>query len=648
MKKIEIEEFKDDIKMFENKEIVELGLFFVELFCGQSLHIFVKDYDKEVIYLYTNPEYTQNIIDNIIIHPNTLPMICKPLKWNYGSYGGYLENKNLQKSIITGSKHHHHKISNLKNIYSAINYLNNIKFKINKDLINYILNDGIYLLEKIKNDQLENYINSLITIKIAETYINSSFYLTHNCDWRGRIYTQSFYLDYQGSDLSTGLLELEKGALLTERGLYYLYIYGANCHGENDISKKTFEERIEWVKSNMNLILNMDKEFILKAESPFLFSAFCLVLIKYDKDPNTPINFPVSLDATCSGMQHFSGLLLDFELASQVNLLQDNKVNDVYKSLVNPINKAINIYGMDNFTEYSKLMNVKLTRRELKSLIMTKTYNVTTYGMKGQLMNKFERKEEKRVSPLNKEYKIYLYKVPSKPGIGELLIKEYEIMKIAQIVNDNIFSEYKSLNSIYKYLTTITKVMTLLEIPVSWVTPSGLSLTQSYALSSKQKLSISFRGKNRTAIIKEWSKCKVDNRKQVNSIIPNIIHSFDGSHLINLINYFKSTEISLLPIHDCFGCHPNDMDELASEVRKQFVLLYSNNNFLEDFHKKFIDDIISFTTIYKDENLKTYIEIELKNKRKDKDKTKKVYLPDVPKMGTLELKQIEKSKYMIC
>lgn len=58
---------------------------------------------------------------------------------------------------------------------------------------------------------------------------------------------------------------------------------------------------------------------------------------------------------------------------------------------------------------------------------------------------------------------------------------------MAQIIDDNIFTQYKSLNLIYEYLTEVTRVMTKLSIPVSWVTPCGLLLTQSYSLSSTKK-----------------------------------------------------------------------------------------------------------------------------------------------------------------
>lgn len=76
------------------------------------------------------------------------------------------------------------------------------------------------------------------------------------------------------------------------------------------------------------------------------------------------------------------------------------------------------------------------------------------------------------------------------------------------------------------------------------------------------------------------------------------------------------------------------MENLASEVRKQFVLLYSNNNFLENFHKKFIRDIEYLIKIHKEDNSNWYVNNELKNK------TDKIYLPTQPEMGKLELKQI--------
>jgi hypothetical protein len=57
-----------------------------------------------------------------------------------------------------------------------------------------------------------------------------------------------------------------------------LYIYGANCYNLNNLSKQSFDDRINWVKENYYNIINLNKEFILKAKNLFLFTSFCLNL----------------------------------------------------------------------------------------------------------------------------------------------------------------------------------------------------------------------------------------------------------------------------------------------------------------------------------------------------------------------------------
>jgi DNA-directed RNA polymerase len=126
---------------------------------------------------------------------------------------------------------------------------------------------------------------------------------------------------------------------------------------------------------------------------------------------------------------------------------------------------------------------------------------------------------------------------------------------------------------------------------------------------------------------------KLDRLKQTNAIIPNIIHSLDATHLINLIN--NSVDIGFAPIitvHDCFGTHPNKMDELAFMVKKEFVLLYSQDNFLETYHNRLIQSI-------KDNNFEVVFSIEDKcNYIFNNDYLIKI--PNVPKLGELDLKKI--------
>ena len=87
----------------------------------------------------------------------------------------------------------------------------------------------------------------------------------------------------------------------------------------------------------------MNSDFILNAESPTIFAAFCLSMIKLKDNPNCIIENPVFLDATCSGVQHFAAMLLDLQLAEHVNLINnDDNVNDFYSALITEINRKIN------------------------------------------------------------------------------------------------------------------------------------------------------------------------------------------------------------------------------------------------------------------------------------------------------------------
>ena len=53
----------------------------------------------------------------------------------------------------------------------------------------------------------DNDIHRTMTLKIAESFSNVTFYFYAQAVWRGRIYTQSFFITYQVGDLSAALLK---------------------------------------------------------------------------------------------------------------------------------------------------------------------------------------------------------------------------------------------------------------------------------------------------------------------------------------------------------------------------------------------------------------------------------------------------------
>ena len=133
---------------------------------------------------------------------------------------------------------------------------------------------------------------------------------------------------------------------------------------------------------------------------------------------------------------------------------------------------------------------------------------------------------------------------------------------------------------------------------------------------------------------------ELDKLKQTNSIIPNIIHSLDATHLINLINKALDQRFGpILTVHDCFGTLPNKMEELAFMLKKEFIILYSQKNFLETYHNRLIQSIKDnkYVVIFSKENNCNYVILE----------NNWIKIPNIPNLGDLDLKKIIDSKYMV-
>ena len=660
---------------FTQENIIRLGhiFIFVLILNGIIKEVYEKDF-SEITRIVIEQDYINEIVSNMIVEPSSLPMISRPLSWSEDEFGGFLSNLELKKDVITGSiERHEHLIEYRESLYKAINTLNNIKFRINIELLEFLMNEGQYLIDFKNSDQL-------ISLAAAKLFKDTFFFLNTHADWRGRIYTHSFYLSYQGSDIASSLLLFNEGEVLNAEGVYYLYIYGANAYNFNNISKAPFSKRIEWVMSNIDKILNMEKDFLVKAENRFVFSAFCLLIRQLEKNPNYPVYLPVFLDATCSGIQHISALIKDYELGSRVNLFKvinkEDQIGDIYSDILGPINDEINRFGLgrDNTDSYYNFKFIKLNRSIVKQSIMTKVYNVTNYGIAKQLENKLAKVEmtlndlKKNSNYINdlfleKEYldkigdlksnrkiKITRFKVPAMNREGFVYVSKSQLFKIASIINERVFFTFPSLKSIYSYFISISKLMISLGIPLNWFTPNGIKITQHYLKTETKKVSIKLGNKPKVLVIKQMTNI-IDKTKQAQAIIPNIIHSLDASHLINVINRIPDTKV--IGVHDCFGTSPNKMGYLSDIVKKEFILLYSKTNFLENFHERVLQSLKDHHYNILNENqikLKLdnkilayqYVEVISKNKQ-----SKYLPIPMLPKIGDLDMNQILFSKYFL-
>lgn len=613
-------------------------------------------------------EFNTKIIDRNInkikyILANNLPMIAQPNKWSDDNFGGFLNNEYLEKSLITGiGINNLHEVKNLENLYDAINNSSSVKFSINTEVLDFVLKNK----EKLFKDYYDNVslsevndhiLRDAVTLEVAKTYANIPFYLNTYADWRLRIYTHSFYMSYQGSQISLALLNFYEGEILTERGINYLRIYGANLYDENNISKAPYSKRIQWVLNNEDKILNLDLDFILKADSRFIFISFCLAYRRFKAGEK--VYLPISLDATSSALQFFSALLLDEDLARAVNVIpnENEGVSDIYTDMLEPINENILNYVKNN-PEYKNLGLLKLTRKAVKTPLMTITYSSTTHGRALQLASSFKKIEISKIKNLdqnilnslkkdiikldendikfediqesnsfileakdgnedvNYDHLKFLYEAPSKELNKPLYLTFKEIFKLAELIHESLFNSYPNLKNILDYFNSISKAFSSLDIPISWTPPSGAHITQKYLKVKKVKVDVSVgRGKRKKVVLNQKLN-EMDNRAQILALNPNYIHSLDSSLVISLLSKNHNKLYPLVTIHDCFFVNPNKMLYLVETLQEEFINLFEKENLLEKFHNDLISILDKYNINYEIKNNNVVVHV---NKSLDSD-----------------------------
>jgi DNA-directed RNA polymerase len=357
-------------------------------------------------------------------------------------------------------------------------------------------------------------------------------------------------------------------------------------------------------------------------------------------------------------MQHVAALIRDFDLASLTNLTRSNDNDcpeDFYTDVIKRVNVVINEFGRNNL-EYYNLALVALNRVLAKNSIMTVIYNVSVYGMKEQFAKKtkidinenntiediIEKRSLSIFKDLDKNFRtnkkrLYLYEFPSINENETVILNAKDVFMISKILNDFIFNEYKGLGRVYLFLTEIAKITNMLNLSIKWKAPNGLEFTQHYLNYQKSYTKIRLFG-----VVREMHHLfyfnELNKSKQKNAVIPNIIHTLDASHAYSIImEANKSGGGDVISIHDCFGCHPNRMSDIHHIVRKTFVLQYTNFDFLNDFRELLINHI----------KLNNYEIVEKINQTILIYDNKEYVIPNTPKLGEFDIKQIEGSSYII-
>ena len=669
-------ELKALIKNMSEIDLIHLGDTLFSLIQNGSelfvLNLIKSKKNAEVLVEFNPSYYNSFIISSITI--SQLPMIVQPRAIGpNGIYFPYINTDNnvlnlSENKIIKGKYDQRYKTEGSDLFYNSINYLNSIKFKINIPMLVFVIeewnkdnsilfkgyNKSTEILKsdntKIRKDkEKHNALHQLYLniINIAILFRAHVFFLPVFSDFRGRLYTLSNYLTYQGNDLARSLLLFDSNEELNDNGYECLNVYFSNLAGYD---KKSWNDRINISDKITNdfkeytLTKNEDKlkELITDLSEPFQFISIGLAKIEYlEKEKlglKTIINNPILFDASCSGIQHISALTLDQNLARYTNVISYDESpktqlpEDFYTFALNIIKEKLAISNNE------LLRNISLNRQIIKRSVMTIPYNISMTGIGEQIEEHFSK---------TWELKQYVYIVPENATVNgqKCYIYSKDFGELIKIIYEVLTKDIPSLKNLTNYFKEIITILNKLNLPVTWTTPAGVKIryqqikfdsvvTKNKIISISKPITISIPTN------------KTDKSKMIRSFMPNFIHSLDASNVhILLYKLLKNDHIPVYTVHDCFASTANNMSILEHKVKNAFIDIYfDEEGFLLKSHNRIISQIKEVHETFTIDG-KEYIDMSSYN-------IPDILIPELPEaFKTKELKEFIKgllnSKYFI-
>lgn len=400
------------------------------------------------------------------------------------------------------------------------------------------------------------------------------FYFPYRFDFRGRVYPLATHLHPQSHDVGRALLRFANPKPLGPRGMHWLLVHYANCCGHD---KVPFEERARWAKDRIltgspgGLDPLALRHLWADADDPWQALAALLEIEQAWAHPGGPESYPatlpVSMDGSNSGLQHYSAMLRDPEAGRLVNLLPSSHPMDIYEVVADKARRAVENDAKSGQSDTTiddlpqQWLTQGITRKTGKRPCMTFVYGVTLQGMKDAL-----------VADGFLDWTPY-----------PMAAVKYLATKLWAAITDTVTGAAVAMD----WLRVCAKAANRSKVLLHWTTPDGFHVTLPYMRKPRTRITCL---NCEVSFYDPGEDCGVSEHQQVNGLAPNFIHSFDGTHLRMTLNHGWNTyEIEdWMMIHDSFGTHACQVDDLLRATKEMLVDLYRPNR-LEEFRQQVIE-----------------------------------------------------------
>ncbi len=546
------------------------------------------------------------------LSPIYLPMVVRPKNWTTIWDGGYLTDQIHRRPLIkTSDRKHLAEVGSvvLDEPLEAVNALQSVGWRVNKRLyscMKYFWEQGVAAggLPSTEGEPIpskpvdidtnaesrrkwrklaarihyENEAEDSRRIQVAqvlwmaEKFQDEKLFMPWYMDFRGRMYPRPYGLQPQGADWSRSLLQFADGEQMTESGVNWLAIHGANCYG---MDKLSFTDRREWVwtKDEWLRSIAKDPEGSLtewgKADEPWAFLSFCLEWAEYrTKGSDMITHLPCSIDGSSNGLQILSLVMRDPVGAESTNVImsEDGKPQDIYQNVADA---TVARLKESTHPFASKWIEFGIDRFCTKRPTMVVPYSGTLFAVTDYTIAWFREQMKKKgcENPFGWE-EVYppcafLAKVIWE-ALGDIVGEARRAMTWFQECSDICISN---------------------NTPIRWTTPTGFLVKQAYETwqNSTIKTIIGDVIRRHKINVGSGNLSKIKNR---NAIAPNWVHSLDAAVAQKSILECKVRGVSDVNIiHDAFWTTSPNMEVMRSSLTNSVIDIFSED-LLHSFRKE--------------------------------------------------------------
>ena len=409
-------------------------------------------------------------------------------------------------------------------------------------------------------------------LRSAELY-NRPLYFPTYCDSRGRWYYRGTP-NPQGTDLAKAVLHLHTKKPLGLDGVFWLKVHIANSLGYD---KERFADRARYVDSiwpalQAALDSPEDSAEVWGTDAPWCAFSGAWELREAIRSGN-PAEYSTGIvchmDATCSGLQHFSAMLRDEVGGRYVNLVDEafcGPKQDIYSKVSTGALEAIKIdaEGVDEDVRAMALFWLKagIPRILSKKPVMTYVYGATLRGTAQSVAQVAMQDMHLDFGDMDNSavYAYCLYCARKLfTGIASTVPAAAFAMRWLQQQSSNLRSKGA----------------------IEWTTALGFKVIHDYPAMTVKAVKLNSCGIVET-LVKEMLPGTAASRMR-NAIAPNFVHSQDATHLGMTALRMQDAGLDMVGIHDSFGTHMCDVREMHKHIREAFVQMYQGKNVLMEF-----------------------------------------------------------------